>query len=109
MSLSPSNESPRPARQSLKDVVEQSSWKQDPVVGREARASHSLAKWVLILFGGVCALCFLFMFILFVRTDATFEKGADLVKFMIQSLLPLVTLAVGYYLGDRGRQPTGRR
>ena len=28
-----------------------------------------------------------------------------LVKYMVQLPLPLVTLAVGYYLGDRGRQP----
>jgi hypothetical protein len=43
------------------------------------------------------------MFFLFYRSDATFEKGSELIKFMVQSLLPLVTLAVGYYLGDRNR------
>ncbi len=109
MSILPTGDSTRPARHSLKEIVDQSSWKQDPVVGADQRASHAIAKWVLILFGGVCVLCFIAMFILFIRTDATFEKGSDLVKFMIQSLLPLVTLAVGYYLGDRGRPPAPRR
>lgn len=81
------------------------------LVGFEQRASLAIAQWVLILFGGVYALAFSAMFLLFWRTDATFEKGADLIKFMIQSLLPLVTLAVGYYLGDKSRQQqtTGRR
>jgi hypothetical protein len=65
----------------------------------------------LLLFGGVYALAFVGFFILLWRTDTTFEKGSELVKFMIQSLLPLVTLAVGYYLGDRNRhsQPATRR
>lgn len=58
---------------------------------------------------GVYALSFIAMFILFLRTDATFEKGSELIKFLVQSLLPLVTLAVGYYLGDRNRQVSTTR
>ena len=81
-----------------------SEWKDDPVVGFEHRASLAIARWMLTIFGGVYALSFVAMFFLFYRTDATFEKGSDLVKFMVRSLLPLVTLAVGYYLGDRNRQ-----
>jgi hypothetical protein len=61
---------------------------------------------VLTIFGGVYGLSFVAMFFLFYRTDATFEKGSELIKFMVQSLLPLVTLAVGYYLGDRNRHAT---
>jgi hypothetical protein len=41
--------------------------------------------------------------------DATFEKGSDLVKFLVQLPLPIVTLAVGYYLGDRNRPPPPTR
>ena len=58
---------------------------------------------MLIIFGGVYVFSFVAMFCLFFRADATFEKGSELIKLMIESLLPLVTLAVGYYLGDRNR------
>jgi hypothetical protein len=57
----------------------------------------------------VYLLAFLAAFILMFQQDATFEKGAELIKFMVQSLLPLVTLAVGYYLGDRNRQQATTR
>jgi hypothetical protein len=92
------------AKINLKEKIAHSEWKTDPIVGFEQRASLAIAQWVLIIFGGVYALSFAATFILFWRTDATYEKGSELVKFMIQSLLPLVTLAVGYYLGDRNRQ-----
>jgi hypothetical protein len=58
---------------------------------------------VLTIFGGVYAFSFVAMSFLFFRSDATFEKGSELIKIMVQSLLPLVTLAVGYDLGDRNR------
>jgi hypothetical protein len=103
---STSSEQPHP-KINLKDEIAHSDWKADPIVGFEQRATLAIAQWVLIIFGGVYVLGFIGMFILFFQTDATFEKGADLVKFMIQSLLPLVTLAVGYYLGERSRQQQG--
>ena len=104
MSGTPSNEAQRPAQINLRDEIEHSEWKKDPITGFEQRASLAIAQWVLIIFGGVYALAFIGAFILFWKIDATFEKGSDLVKFFVQSLLPLVTLAVGYYLGDRNRQ-----
>ncbi len=58
----------------------------------------------LLIFGGVYLLAFIAIFILLFETDASFEKGSELVRFMVQSLIPLVTLVVGYYLGDRNRQ-----
>jgi hypothetical protein len=97
--ISPDNGS-KPPKINLKEVIEQSEWKNDPLVF-EQRASLAIAQWVLILFASVYVLAFSATFLLLWRTDATFEKGADLIKFMIQSLLPLVTLAVGYYLGDK--------
>ena len=93
----------------LKKEIARSEWKQDPLIGFDQRASLTIARWVLWIFGGVYALGYLSMFILFVRTETTFEKGADLIKFMLTSVLPLVTLAVGYYLGDRNRQPGAGR
>lgn len=107
---SPDNGS-KPTKINLKEVIEHSEWKNDPLVGFEQRASLAIAQWVLILFASVYVLAFLATFLLLWRTDATFEKGADLIKFMIQSLLPLVTLAVGYYLGDKNRsqQTSGRK
>jgi hypothetical protein len=102
----------RPATIDLKQEIAHSEWKTDPLVGFDQRASLAIAQWVLVIFGGVYVLAFVATFVLFWKTDTTFEKGSDLVKFMIQSLLPLVTLAVGYYLGDRARlqqAPTRRR
>jgi hypothetical protein len=58
---------------------------------------------VLAIFGGAYGLSLVAL--LLYRTDATFEKGSELIKFLVQSLLPLVTLAVGYDLGERNRQP----
>jgi hypothetical protein len=104
MSDMPPKEMSKPATIDLKAEIAHSEWKTDPIVGFDQRASLAIAQWVLTIFGGVYVLAFTATFILFWRTDATFEKGSDLVKFMIQSLLPLVTLAVGYYLGDRARQ-----
>lgn len=101
----------KPAKINIKDETAHSEWKTDLIAGFEQRASLAIAQWVLIIFAGVYALAFVALFVLFFLADATFEKGSDLVKFMIQSLLPLVTLAVGYYLGDRNRQqpPPKRR
>jgi len=104
MSDTPQQDKPKPAKIDIRSEIAHSGWKDDPVVGFEHKASLAIARWVLGIFGGVYALSFIAMFFLFFRTDATFEKGAELIKFMVQSLLPLVTLAVGYYLGDRNRQ-----
>lgn len=109
MSDTPPQGSAKPVRIDIRSEIAHSEWKNDPVVGFEHRASLAIARWVLTIFGGVYALSFLAMFFLFYRTDATFEKGSELVKFMVQSLLPLVTLAVGYYLGDRNRQSSAPR
>jgi hypothetical protein len=105
MANAPADRGPSPAKIDLKEEIAHSEWKADPIIGFEQRASLAIARWVLMIFGGVYGLAFAAMFALFLRTDANFERGSDLVKFMIQSILPLVTLAVGYYLGDRGRQP----
>jgi cytochrome bd-type quinol oxidase subunit 1 len=102
-------EETRPSKLDLKKEIEHSEWKKDPIIGFDQRASYTIAQWILVIFGGVYLLGFIAAFILFTWKDATFEKGSDLVKFMVQLPLPLVTLAVGYYLGDRNRQPTTRR
>src|SRR5262245_25452851 len=110
MSDLPSGDAAKPAKINLKEETAHSEWKTDPIAGFEQRASLAIAQWVLIIFGGVYSLAFVALFVLFFTADATFEKGAELVKFMIQSLLPLVTLAVGYYLGDRNRpQPPPKK
>ena len=51
---------------------------------------------------GVYALCFAVAFIMLFRLpDVTFEKSIEIIKFMVGSILPLATLAVGYYLGEK--------
>lgn len=101
----PPKDAAKPAKIDIRKEIAHSEWKDDPVVGSEHKASLAIARWVLTIFGGVYTLSFVAMFVLFFRTDATFEKGSELIKFLVQSLLPLVTLAVGYYLGDRNRHP----
>lgn len=105
MSDTPLQDAPKPTKIDIRTEIAHSEWKDDPVVGFEHKASLAIARWVLTIFGGVYAFSFVAMFFLFYRLDATFEKGSELIKFMVQSLLPLVTLAVGYYLGDRNRHP----
>ena len=67
---------PKPAKIDIKSEIAHSEWKDDPVVGFEHKASLAIARWVLTIFGGVYALSFLAMILLFFRTDATFEKGS---------------------------------
>lgn len=100
MSGMPADNGPTPAKINLKEVIEHSEWKSDPLVGFEQRASLAVAQWVLILFAGVYLLAFSATFLLFWRTDATFEKGADLIRFMISIAAPF---------GDAGRGVLPRR
>ncbi len=93
----------------LHKITEYFEWQKDPTVGFDQKASLTIAQWILILFGGIYLLGFLASFVLLWTKEATFEKGAELVKFLVQLPLPLVTLAVGYYLGDRNRQATPPR
>jgi hypothetical protein len=108
MAGQPSNESSESVRLDLPGDIAR-KWKDGPLIGFEQRASLAIARWTLMIFGGVYVLSFVAAFILFTWKDATFERGSDLVKFMVQLPLPLVTLAVGYYLGDRNKQQTTRR
>lgn len=108
MAGTPPKEPARSPKIDLKSEIEHSEWKDDPKVGFEQRASLTIARWILIFFGGVYALGFIATFILLGWKDATFEKGTEHIKFLVQLPLPLVTLAVGYYLGDRNKPPTTR-
>ena len=109
MSETSAQDAPKPSKIDIRKEIAQSEWKDDPVVGFEHKASLAIARWVLTIFAGVYSLSFVATFFLFYRTDATFDKGSELIKFMIQSLLPLVTLAVGYYLGDRNRNSSAAK
>lgn len=86
------------------DIDDEEVWADEPIITFDQAASLQIARWVLMIFGGVYALCFLMGFILIFSESATFDGGLELVKFMLTAVLPLVTLAVGYYLGDRNRQ-----
>jgi hypothetical protein len=83
------------------DIREEEDWKGPLEVTFDQAASLQMARWVLIIFGGVYALGFIMAFATLFLHDVTYEKAVELVKFMVTSILPLVTLAVGYYLGDR--------
>jgi hypothetical protein len=85
------------------DLREVEDWRDPLDVSFDQAASLEIAKWVLWIFAGVYALCFGLAFIAVFRGNIDFESSFKLVQLMLTSILPLVTLAVGYYLGDRGR------
>lgn len=70
------------------------------------KASLVIAKIVLGIFGVVYGLCFVIVALLFSLSDVTFDGGVEVLRFMLSSIIPLVTLAVGYYLGDRSNSNT---
>jgi hypothetical protein len=76
-------------------------WQTPPRVEFEKVASLTIAKWVLAIFGGVYAFSFVLIWQMLSKEDASFVNAMEILKFLVQSVLPLVTLAVGYYLGDR--------
>jgi hypothetical protein len=86
------------------DIRREEPWREAPKVSFDQIASLTIAKWVLGIFATVYALCFVMAFMMFWIEGVTYDKAAELVKFMLQAVLPLVTLAVGFYLGDRVRQ-----
>lgn len=86
------------------DIDDEEVWERLPVVTEpsfDQAASLHMARWVLSIFACVYLLCFVIVFCLMRMKDATFDGGVELVKFMLSSILPLITLAIGYYLGDR--------
>ena len=84
------------------DIREIKHWKMPPKTFVQ-KASLEIARWVLGIFVAVLILCFIVAFTILVRGEVmTFENSLELIRTMISSILPLVTLAVGYYLGERG-------
>ena len=88
------------------DIGDEEEWVEPPIVTFDQKASLQIARWVLLIFAGVYLLCFVMAFLMMFMEGATFDGGLELVKFMLTAILPLVTLAVGYYLGDKSRQDT---
>jgi hypothetical protein len=86
------------------DITQDEDWKDPPQISFDKQASYEVARWVLFIFAGVYALCFVMGFIMLGFQDAKYDGALELLKFMISSILPLVTLAVGYYLGDKSKQ-----
>lgn len=84
------------------DIENEQEWWDDPVTASYgAQASFKMAQFVMWIFAGVYVLSFVFAFMMFTVKDATFDGMIELLKFLLGSIIPLVTLAVGYYLGDR--------
>lgn len=94
----PTERRPAVDKVDIRDVIE---WKEPPRITFDQRASFQIARWVLVIFGGVYVLSFGLAFYLMTLEGATFEESVDLVEYMVGAILPLVTLAVGYYLGDK--------
>ena len=83
------------------DIRDVEEWKEPPKISFDQFASLQIARWVLMIFAGVYLLCFVMAFVMFCMSDATYSDSLELGRFMLGSILPLVTLAVGFYLGDR--------
>jgi hypothetical protein len=83
------------------NIEEVDEWREPPEITFEQIPSLQIAKWVLSIFAGVYLLCFVLAFGLLFSHGAEYDKGVELLKYMLGSILPLVTLAVGFYLGDR--------
>lgn len=86
------------------NIANEKAWKEPPVVTEptfDQKASMRIAAWIVMLFAGVYLFCFAFGFFMIFSQDASFDGGLEFVKLMLSSILPLVTLAVGYYLGDK--------
>jgi hypothetical protein len=86
------------------DIRQVEDWKTPPRISFDRIASLRIAYVILSIFACVYLLCFAMAFAMFWTEKADYDKASELVKFLLQSILPLVTLAVGYYLGDRARQ-----
>lgn len=92
----------------IREIADKSDFQELPKVGFAERASLWIATWILATFAGVLLLAHVFLGLLIykhwdLKEGELFDKVADLVKYLVQSVVPLVTLAVGYYLGDRNR------
>lgn len=86
------------------DIGDLEEWEQPPQVsdwvpGFGQRATLEIARYVLLIFAGVFLLCFILAFYMITLPGASYDKSVELIKFLIASVVPLATLAVGYYLG----------
>ena len=86
------------------DISVESEWNEPPKITFRQKASLQIARWMLIIFTIVNGLCFVLAFMLLKREESTFDGGIELVKFLLSTILPVVTLAVGYYLGERNQE-----
>lgn len=84
------------------DLRDAGNWKEQPEVTFDQSAALKIAQWVLGIFAGVYTLAFLLGFAGLFLEGATFEKLTEFIQFMLTSVIPIVTLAVGYYLGQKG-------
>lgn len=86
----------------MKEVnINTENWDIQPKVSFNERVSFRIARWILIVFTSVCILTCILILFAFQRQDATFQGIVELIKFPLTIILPIVTLAVGYYLGDK--------
>ena len=72
-----------------------------PTITFQDKVSFRIARWILIVFTIICILTCGLIFYAFEREDATFEGIVLLIQFPLSTIMSLVTLAVGYYLGDK--------
>lgn len=83
------------------EISEEKGFEQLTVEYIHEWASFEVAKRVLVIFAGVYLLSFVMSFCMFFMEGADFQGALELVRFLLGSVLPLVTLVVGYYLGER--------
>ena len=64
------------------DIREVEDWRTPPTVRFHQAASLQIARWVVCVFGGVYALGFVLAFVMLWLPDITYDKAAELVKFL---------------------------
>lgn len=83
------------------DLRDDQTWRGLAEPSWDQKASWQIAKWILVTFVVVICLSFLLGAIALTLDEKKFELSMDLIKQMLGVTTPLVTLAVGYYLGSR--------
>ena len=82
------------------DLKVEKRWLDPPKASFTERASLEIARWVLVIFAVVYGICF-FIAVMSFYQGAKAQDLLEMMKYLLGSILPVVTLAVGYYLGDR--------
>ena len=76
------------------DIANVEEWEKPPRMSFGQRASLEIARYVLLIFAGIYLFCFVLAFYMITLPRSWYNKSVELIKYLVGSILPLVTLAV---------------